>query len=213
MAKNKKKVNSAQKKEWAWGYLFVLPNLIGFAVFFVLPVIYGLVISLTDYNGFKQFNFLGLKNYINLFSDKFFLIALKNNIFYSIVFVPLTIFLALILALALNKPKKLNGLFKTVFYFPFVIPLRLKALSFQPCMRHTFHHIFLRKDIDDNDRNHGTHCGSHGKPILHAVFGLKCFQPQLYCIQRFVLQIKHGSHVIIPGSLECKNCQRCKPRL
>lgn len=118
MAKNKKKVNSAQKKEWAWGYLFVLPNLIGFAVFFVLPVIYGLVISLTDYNGFKQFNFLGLKNYINLFSDKFFLIALKNNIFYSIVFVPLTIFLALILALALNKPKKLNGLFKTVFYFP-----------------------------------------------------------------------------------------------
>ncbi|MCI8925183.1 MAG: sugar ABC transporter permease [Lachnospiraceae bacterium] len=118
MAKRRKKVSTAKKKEWAWGYLFVLPNLIGFCVFFVLPVIYGIIVSLTNYNGFKKFDFIGIQNYINLFKDKFFVIALKNNIYYSLVFVPLTIFLALILALALNRPKKLNGLFKTVFYFP-----------------------------------------------------------------------------------------------
>ena len=109
MAKRRKKVSTAKKKEWAWGYLFVLPNLIGFCVFFVLPVIYGIIVSLTNYNGFKKFDFIGIQNYINLFKDKFFVIALKNNIYYSLVFVPLTIFLALILALALNRPKKLNG--------------------------------------------------------------------------------------------------------
>ena len=84
MAKRRKKVSTAKKKEWAWGYLFVLPNLIGFCVFFVLPVIYGIIVSLTNYNGFKKFDFIGIQNYINLFKDKFFVIALKNNIFSSI---------------------------------------------------------------------------------------------------------------------------------
>ena len=86
------KINGAKKKEWMWGYLFVLPNLVGFCIFFVLPVIYGLVVSLTNYNGFKKFDFVGIQNFTHLFKDKFFIIALKNNIFYSLLFVPLTIF-------------------------------------------------------------------------------------------------------------------------
>ena len=48
-------------RKYIKGYLFILPNFIGFFVFMALPIIMGLVISFTDYNGFSQFNFVGLK--------------------------------------------------------------------------------------------------------------------------------------------------------
>lgn len=114
----KKKYSGLQKREWLSGYLFILPNFIGFFIFFAIPVIYGLIVSASNYNGFKKFDFMGLLNYIHLFQDKFFIVALKNNIFYSLIYVPLAILMALLMALALNKPKKLDGFFKTVFYFP-----------------------------------------------------------------------------------------------
>jgi multiple sugar transport system permease protein len=114
----KKKHNGLEKREWLAGYLYILPNFIGFFVFFAVPVVYGLIVSASNYNGFKKFDIIGLENYFRLFRDKFFIIALKNNIYYSVIFVPLTILLALLLALALNKKRKFDGFFKTVFYFP-----------------------------------------------------------------------------------------------
>jgi multiple sugar transport system permease protein len=117
-AVKKKKYTAMQKKEWFWGYLFIFPNFVGFIAFFAIPVIFGLVVSLSNYNGFRRFDFVGLSNFINLFSDKFFITALKNNIYYSLIYVPLAIFSALLLALPLNGDHRLNGFYKTVFYFP-----------------------------------------------------------------------------------------------
>ena len=58
--------------------IFILPSLILFAVFVLIPIIYNVYISLfqTDLMGTK--NFVGLRNYMNLFNDQFFLKALKN---------------------------------------------------------------------------------------------------------------------------------------
>lgn len=114
----KRHYSGLQKREWIWGYLFILPNFIGFFAFFAIPVIFGLIVSVSNYNGFKVFDFVGIDNFTHLFKDKFFIIALKNNIYYSVIYVPLSILLALLLALALNKPKKFDGFFKTVYYFP-----------------------------------------------------------------------------------------------
>lgn len=44
-------------KNYLKGYLFLLPNFIGFFIFMAIPIIMGLIISFTDYNGFSQFNF------------------------------------------------------------------------------------------------------------------------------------------------------------
>ena len=59
--------------------IFILPSLILFAVFVLIPIIYNVYISLfqTDLMGTK--NFVGLRNYMNLINDQFFLKALKNN--------------------------------------------------------------------------------------------------------------------------------------
>ena len=118
MAKPKGHMNRMHRREAIAGYLCLLPNFFGFAVFTVIPVIMGFVISLTNYSGFPGYKFVGLSNYIAMFKDTLFLDALKNNIIYALLVVPVTILAALLLALALNKGVKLNGFFKTVYFFP-----------------------------------------------------------------------------------------------
>lgn len=118
MNKNKTHMNRMQKREAVAGYLCLLPNFLGFAIFTVIPIIIGFCISLTDYSGFPGFKFVGLSNYLAMFRDSQFTAALKNNIVYAVLVVPFTLLVALLLALVLNRGVKLNGFFKTVYFFP-----------------------------------------------------------------------------------------------
>lgn len=114
----KKKRTSMQLREERTGYLFLLPSFIGFVVFMLIPVIWGLVLSLFEYNGFKMPEFIGVKNFINLFHDEYFYISLKNNLFYMVVSVFFTLLFGLFLAVLLDKPLKGRGIFKTILFFP-----------------------------------------------------------------------------------------------
>jgi ABC-type sugar transport system permease subunit len=114
----RKRSTKLERKEWAAGYLFLLPNLIGFIVFTGIPVVMGFIVSLTDYSGFGKLNFIGFKNYTDMFSDSNFMIALKNNLFYTLTSVPLTILFSLVLALMLNQKMYGSNFFKTVYFFP-----------------------------------------------------------------------------------------------
>ena len=105
-------------RKYIKGYLFILPNFIGFFVFMALPIIMGLVISFTDYNGFSQFNLVGLKNNLDMFYDEYFTVSQKNNLVYTLVTVPGTIVFALLLAVGVNKGIKGSSLFKTMFFLP-----------------------------------------------------------------------------------------------
>ena len=116
--KIKKRSSKLNRREWIAGYLFILPNLIGFLVFIAIPVVMGFVISLTDYTGFGQMNFVGFKNYIDMFKDSDFTISLKNNIFYTLSTVPLTLLFSLILALMLNRKLYGGDMLKTIYFFP-----------------------------------------------------------------------------------------------
>ncbi len=114
----KKKLSAYQKREWLAGVLFLLPNFIGFLAFTAIPVVMGFIISLTDYSGFGNANFIGVENYIKMFQDGNFQIALKNNLVYSLSTVPLTIVFSLSLALMLNRKLYGGGFFKTIYFFP-----------------------------------------------------------------------------------------------
>ena len=57
----KKRMSRAARKEAITGYLYLLPNFIGFFIFTAIPIILGLLISFTDYNGFK-WKFVGISN-------------------------------------------------------------------------------------------------------------------------------------------------------
>lgn len=113
--KVKRKIN---RHEVRTGYLFIMPNLLGFLVFTAIPVIAGFVYSFTNYDGFRTMDFVGLKNYLDLFKDSYFKISLINNFYFTLVSVPLSIVAGLMLAVVLNRGIKGKTFFRSVAYFP-----------------------------------------------------------------------------------------------
>lgn len=114
----KKTAKKKFKREWIKGYLFILPNFIGFLIFMAIPIVIGLGISFSDYGGFGMPKFVGISNYVKMFQDEYFRVSFVNNILYTLVTVPGTIVAALLLALAVNTGIKGSGFFKTMFFFP-----------------------------------------------------------------------------------------------
>ncbi len=101
-------------------YAFIAPNFIGFAVFTMIPIMFAFGLSFCKWDGNNPAEFVGLKNFIDLFKDTFFLNSLLNTFLYSIGTVPLTIILALALAILLNQKIKGRGLFRAISCFPYV---------------------------------------------------------------------------------------------
>lgn len=101
--------------------VFVLPAFIIYFIFALLPIFYNIYISLFQTDLMSVPKFVGLKNYINLFHDKFFLAALKNNIL--MVFGSLLAHLPLALFFGHILFQKVRGshFFQTVFFLPSVI--------------------------------------------------------------------------------------------
>ncbi len=102
-------------------YLFLLPSLIAFAIFTLYPVIFGFILSFTDNKAVNApLSFVGLKNYINLLKDDYFITSLLNNIFYMLTFTPLVILVALFFAILLNEAIFCRKFFRTIFFFPYI---------------------------------------------------------------------------------------------
>ena len=66
------------RREEVAGYLFLLPNMIGFFIFTLVPVVWGLLLSLTNYDGFSEAAFVGLANFKKLFHDDYFYTSLRK---------------------------------------------------------------------------------------------------------------------------------------
>ncbi|GAA3636120.1 carbohydrate ABC transporter permease [Microlunatus ginsengisoli] len=102
----------------AWAFLSV-PVLL-FVTFLLLPIVLALVISFTDYSVVGDFDWVGIANYVRIINDPIFWIALRNTIYYTILFVPLSVVVALSTAILLNRSSKTVRIFRTLFYIPVV---------------------------------------------------------------------------------------------
>ena len=118
MMQRKKSTSAYMRSQRKTALFFLLPNLIGFLLFVVYPVFRAALISLTNWNGFKQMDFVGFYNYGALFSDSTFRISLNNTLLYTIVTVPLSIAFGILMALLMNM--KLPGIkvFRTIYFLP-----------------------------------------------------------------------------------------------
>ena len=117
MAGRKKKSSPLKTTKYFW--LFVLPWVIGFLAFTLIPMVYSFVISFTNWNGHSAIEFKGLTNYINIFTkDKTFWLALKNTFVYILISVPLNTIFAILLATLLNKRLPGSNIFRGIFYLP-----------------------------------------------------------------------------------------------
>lgn len=107
-------------KENLTGYLFILPNLVGFLVFTIFAVLFSFFMSFTDWSLIKKFEnikFTGLENYIDLISDKWFHASVINNVWFLLV-IPVMIFLAMVFAFMVNDKVFFKNAFRTILYLP-----------------------------------------------------------------------------------------------
>lgn len=109
-------------KDMWYGYLFILPVLIGFLIFSLGPIVYSFVMSFTDWSVLKSgINFIGLDNYKDLFiKDTRFIKILGNTLYFSAGLVPLNIVISLSIAMMLKKGIKGIGFFRTAMFTPVV---------------------------------------------------------------------------------------------
>lgn len=119
-----------RKDKWrvtrlAW--FLLLPSFVFLAVFTFYPIGYSIWLSLFKDNMSTYTTgpvFIGLKNYIQLFTkDKVFLQSLQNNIIIAVVTVPISIGLAIAMALFANKVKNGKGLVRVSFFYPTLLPM------------------------------------------------------------------------------------------
>ena len=111
---------SLKRKERMAGLLFVMPSVIQFICFFVLPLTLCVTASMTDWNVLVQKKtFLGLENFIKIFQDKRFWIAARNTL-YMMLPIPIYMTLGLLFALACHKEIKGNKIFRVLYYLPYI---------------------------------------------------------------------------------------------
>ena len=111
-----------QRRENVNGYLFMLPSLIFFAGFVIIPMFICIFYSLTDANmRDTAVHFVGLTNFVNLWQDETFLEALKNTFLIVVVSVPTVCAFSLWVGSAIYKLKgPLLSAFRCIFYLPVV---------------------------------------------------------------------------------------------
>jgi multiple sugar transport system permease protein len=119
------------KSEAVWGYLFIAPSFILVAIFTFYPVLSGFWYSLTDWNFIKQPEFIGLSNYVRITTDQLARTTFNNTIIFSLIGVPASIVISLLLAVALNQ--KIRGLtfYRTAFYIPVITSSVAVAIVFR----------------------------------------------------------------------------------
>ena len=100
---------------------FILPAIVMMVVFFVIPVLYVVVISLFKWNGISAPTFRAFKNFALLFNDKAFSRSVMNNVIWALVAGFIQVPLAMVMAIILSRKPKGWKFFRTVYFFPQVI--------------------------------------------------------------------------------------------
>jgi len=105
---------------------FLLPSLIGLAIFYLAPMLISVLISLTDWNGLDRLfakgflteHFVGLDNYRNILTGGEFWQVLKNTLTYIVLYIPLMLVTSIAVAALLSKDRPGVGFFRVLYYIP-----------------------------------------------------------------------------------------------
>lgn len=121
----RRKASKLERHNTLVAYSFLAPNFLGFLIFTMIPVLFSVALAFMEWNGGAEMTWVGFRNFQEIFKDFSFSksnlgIALRNTAVFTIAAVPLTIAVALGLALVLNKAVKGAKVFRSVFFFPYV---------------------------------------------------------------------------------------------
>jgi multiple sugar transport system permease protein len=116
------------RREWT-AYLFNAPGLILFAIFTVYALYTSFMLSFHEWNLIgDDKRFIGLDNYREVLQDENFHEAIRNTVYFTVVSVPVTMIIAMFLAILLNTQIRGLAIFRTAFYLPVITPLVVAAI-------------------------------------------------------------------------------------
>ncbi len=113
-------VSATRRQQTLNGWLFLAVPVVLFVLFVLVPVGIAIVLSFTDYAIVGDFEWIGVANYVRIFQDPIFWIALRNTAYYTALFVPLGVVVALGTAMLLNRRSGAVRVFRTLFYIPVI---------------------------------------------------------------------------------------------
>ena len=125
------KAGRIQRANYKWIYLFLLPTIVIFAMFYLMPIAQVFVTSFTKWDGFNAPKFNGLTNYINLFTNSSFLIALKNLLWWCVIALTLHVGFGTLVAFVLYQRPHGWKFTRTVFMIPNVISAAAWAMIYK----------------------------------------------------------------------------------
>ncbi|SFU95566.1 carbohydrate ABC transporter permease [Butyrivibrio sp. INlla21] len=135
-------------------YLYLLPWIVGMLVLQIYPFITSFYYSLTEYNALTDPKFVGMANYIRLFTrDKEFFKSLTATVTYAVLTVPFKIIMSLFIAILLNKGRKGIGALRTIYYLPslfggsMAVSILWKIMFMDDGMINAFLHSFGHETI------------------------------------------------------------------
>ena len=109
--------------------LFLMPGLLMFVVYVIIPIFQSVDISFYSWDGLGEKEYVGISNYVELMDDEAFYTSLKNNIIWLVLYM-LAIPAGLFVALFLNQNIRGIRIYKSLFFFPFVISQVVVGLVF-----------------------------------------------------------------------------------
>ena len=123
-------VSVNKKSERKAAYLFIIPAVVLLAAFLIYPALQTVRYAFTDYNIMRpdRIKFCGVDNFIELFGDKDFWIAVKNTLHFTILVVPFQTVLALALALLISSRRKGVSIFRAAYFSPQVTSMVVVAI-------------------------------------------------------------------------------------
>jgi multiple sugar transport system permease protein len=120
-----RKFTKRTRRNLITGLLFIAPWIVGFLAFTAYPMVSSLIISFYDYRllqGFAGSEFVGLDNYVKLFSDSDYRVSLVNTLYMVVLSVPLGLLCSFLCAVILNFKIRGQGIFRTIYYLPSIVP-------------------------------------------------------------------------------------------
>lgn len=105
------------------GLLFISPWIFGFLTLMVYPIVYSFSLSFTRYSGFGEPQWIGFDNYTRLVGDPLFWKSAINTLYYTALAVPIGVFVAIGLALAMNQRVREVTLYRALLYLPSILPI------------------------------------------------------------------------------------------
>lgn len=124
-------ISKLEKRNYKWIYLFLLPSVLVFLMFYLQPILTVFYTSLTKWDGFNAPTFIGLENYINLFQNQAFLISLKNILLWSLIAATLHVGFGVLVAFVLYHRPKGWKVTRAVFMVPNVISAAAWAMIYK----------------------------------------------------------------------------------